>query len=103
MKQLGFQRFGSHIGGACAFKWDLGAKVDDSMGMLLPIEGLSLFPKEVGQPKVDFGAREARCGSSFRVPGAPRMHNDTSASIKKNEVSKDLDHKSQVHVHSSGT
>ena len=47
MKQLGFQGFVPHIGGACAFKWDLKAKVADSMGMLVPIEGLLLFPKEV--------------------------------------------------------
>ena len=35
--------WGPQIGIACAFKWDLRAKVDDSRGRLLPIQGIILI------------------------------------------------------------
>ena len=61
MKQLRFQGFGPHIGGACAFKWDLKAKVNESRGILLPMRGILLFSKPNVHPMVDLGAqREAR-------------------------------------------
>ena len=37
---------GPHIGGTRAFKWGLRATADGSRGILLPIQGLLLFPDE---------------------------------------------------------
>ena len=55
-KEWGFNEFGPHIGSACAFKWDLRAKVDESNGILLHIHGILLFCKQNEHPRVDFGA-----------------------------------------------
>ena len=49
--------FGPQMGIACAFKWDLKGKVDESKGILLAIQGILLFSKENEHPMVDFGAQ----------------------------------------------
>ena len=52
--------FGLQISTACAFKWDLKAKVDESNGILLPIHGIRLFCKQNEHPRVDFGSAETK-------------------------------------------
>ena len=88
-----FKEFGPQVGSACAFKWDLNAKVDESKGILLPIHGILLFCKQNEHPRVDFGSAETRFWSPFGAPAAVRMHSDTSVFLRKSEVSKGLGHK----------
>ena len=73
-----FQRIWATNGSACACKWELRAKMDDSKGILQPTQGSLLFSKEREHPKVDFGAPEMRFWSLVGAAGAPRMHDDTS-------------------------
>jgi len=77
-KEWGFNEFGPQIGSACAFEWDLRAKVGDSKGILLPIQSILLLCKQHVHLRVHFGASEIRFWSPFGAPGAPWMHNDTS-------------------------
>ena len=98
----GCKAFGPQIGSACAFKWDLKAKVDESKGILLPMRGILLFSKANEHPMADFGHPETRLWSSFGAPGAPEMHNDALVFQRKSEVSKILGHKTGVYVHSNG-
>ena len=42
--------FGLQMGIACAFKWDLKGKVDESKGILLPMRGLLLFSEANEHP-----------------------------------------------------
>ena len=93
---------GPQINSACAFKWDLRAKVDESNGILLPIHGILLFWKQNEHPRMDVGSVETRFWSSFGAQKALRMHSDTSVLLWENEVSMSLGHKAAVHVHSSG-
>ena len=97
-KEWGSNEFGPQIGSACAFEWDLRAKVGDSKGILLPIQRILLLCKQNEYPRVDFGSAETRFWSQFGAPEALRMHNGTSVFGTKSEVSEGLGHKSAVHV-----
>ena len=60
MKEIGPQ-----VGSACAFKWDLKAKVDEPKDILLPMHGILWFSNEDEHPRVDFGAREEATSQSI--------------------------------------
>ena len=60
---LGHNEFGPQLGSACAFEWDLRAKVGDSKGILLPIQRMLLFSQQNVDPRVHSGASEIRCCS----------------------------------------
>ena len=64
--------------GACAFEWDLRAKVGDSKGILLPIQSILSLCKQHVHLRVHFGASEISFWNPFGAPGAPWLHNDTS-------------------------
>ena len=100
---LTFLEFRPQSSSACAFKWDLKAKEDESKGGLLPIHGILLFFNQNEHPRVDFGSAETRFWSTFGAPSALRMHNDTAVFLRKSEASIYLGHKTAVHVHSSGS